>query len=848
MPTPEREAGALIEALRRDDGCGVPLDRAGPALIGPTCTRSAVLSHLRSLFEASSADDTIVIYFAGHGIAAADNFYLCTADTKEGDLAGSAVSGGDIGELIEAAQCRGILLLLDCCFSAAAAEHAPAAFRSLRSGEFRLLLASARAGQRSWETADGFGTHFSTSLVEILEGRRVVGRGDGAIYFSDLIEGLNAGIAEKRAEANLPPQDMVFAGTYTSDPLVFVMRGQTLESVRFATARYSPRQLRRIVARSLLTVLALIFFCLVSWYGIIDATEYVDEEGGRLVAYRGHPHYSLPGYPQHIWTYAYGSERLAPGANRQLPLVAPIGKPVAPLVAERLDPLVAASQRVAAGDIESASKLTQDLLARPDVPFETQLGARLLLTEIAGAEQVPLLVRWTLDQRAEIRLAAVRGLFRLDPRRAVDRALTDLSGGGTGLDHSDILRRLQGTCTPDIERYLRRVADVPGTRPSPTLVVDTAVRVGCRLDDRFLLSLITRIQYRDAASIAGYAVWAGLSETPAASSPKVELWRRLLLQAHLPTFPCDPSWSDVLRSKQASEVLPAALAIARHCPGARLQIRWNNIPGLIRLTVEQQGRAPQDVNGLFAPSGGVALFAELVPLIARSIDQDVERVRGAIELSSDSSLRVAMLELLTIWGDRKGLFTSLLDANSIELRKAYADHVRLAETTRLADELSARIGHNDAFYTSLLGRIELLPLTRSRLELMLRGTREERRAAACVLAMQAPVRTAITVLTDPDGDIRSEAADCVSYNADAEAIVAELPKSVGLFPVEGFAAIQQQVRLKSGFQAHLAALPDEQRSWRLAIADTTPGSFGLWGKGMRDWFEEQRYRSLAGIR
>jgi hypothetical protein len=326
-------------------------------------------------------------------------------------------------------------------------ERAPSAFARLKFGEFRLLLSSARSGQKSWETLDGKGTLFSRTLVEILDGTRVVGRGDGSVYFSDLIQGLEAGIAEKRDEQrNLPEQDMVFVGSYTSDPLVLVMRGQTLDAVKFATARYSPRQLRRMARDSALVIFGLFFFIAVSWYGIIDATQYVTEEGGRLIAYKGHPRFSLPGYPQSLWTYPYGSERLESGP-RALPLIAPLGDPVGPVVNTQLNPLLLAEQQAQTGHPLVARESAKRLIGNPKIPFETQFGARLLLADVAIDDDVKELLRWTYDQRSDIRLAALRALLRLAPKQGLDRANLDLAAT-VSIDHADILRRLDLPCEP----------------------------------------------------------------------------------------------------------------------------------------------------------------------------------------------------------------------------------------------------------------------------------------------------------------------------------------------------------------------------------------------------------------
>ncbi|MCB2399347.1 caspase family protein [Rhizobium ruizarguesonis] len=846
LESPENDAKEIARSLKEPDGCAVPGEFVDPPLIGMFATRKAVHDRLKAAIDHSGPGDTVLFYFAGHGVQTEDDFYLCTSEADPSDLGNTAISGTDFGGLIDAANCRGVLAVLDCCNSAAVVEHAPSAFTKLRTGEFRILLSSARAGQKSWETADGKGTVFGRTLVEILNGAIVVGQGEGAVYFSDLIQGLETGIAEKRSELpDLPPQEMVFSGSYISDPLVLVMRGQTLDAVRFATARYSPRQLRRMVRASAVSIVGALCFVLITWYGLIDATQYVVEEGGHLIAYRGHPRFSLPGYPKPLWRFSYGSERLDGGASK-LPIIAPLGKPVMPLVEAHFDRLQLAAQSADEGDWSGARASTMGIFNDRNTPFQTRFGARLLFTEVAVVDDVPLLKRWTHDDRSEIRLAALRALFRLSPKVGATVALLDVGGLGTGFSHVDILRRLDLPCTREIETYLKALAGAKASIPV-SLILDASVRSGCRLDNETITKMAARLQWSDASALAGFIEWRDKVKPRAdqldADAPKpadASDWRWILLQAYLPNAPCDPAWADVLIHPQPLALVPGVLATARHCPGSQLVIKWNNIPKFIELTLLQDGKPPQQFKDIFG-NRGVDLVAFL-PLIAVVVRPDLRDLDAAAALTIDARLRTAFLELLVAWGDKTEFFGDFLDANDLDLRRAYVEHERLVDDTVIG-KLVARIGRSDIFYTSLLGRIPLPAATKEQVTTMLKGTAEARASAACVLAMQASTADVVSLLTSVEADIRSEAADCVPYNASIAAILAALPQKHDQFSIEGLSLIKEQARLKAAFISQLAAIPPELRTWRLQLADVTPGLFGLWGRGMRDWFAEQQYQS-----
>src|SRR5262249_17767085 len=152
------------------------------------------------------------------GIDDSHDFYLLTHDAEEGRLEESAISGGSLQTMLVGCRANGICLVVDCCEGGAAADYAPGVFRRLPQGGYRILLASRRQGQMSWERQDGTGTLFSSALQRILNGELTVDDGSGAIYFADLVKGLDSSIRENlasRAGVGAVAQEMTWVTAST---------------------------------------------------------------------------------------------------------------------------------------------------------------------------------------------------------------------------------------------------------------------------------------------------------------------------------------------------------------------------------------------------------------------------------------------------------------------------------------------------------------------------------------------------------------------------------------------------------------------------------------------------------
>ncbi|WP_409465403.1 DEAD/DEAH box helicase [Amycolatopsis sp. GA6-003] len=177
-----------LEALFRDN-----LGSDTRELCDAAATRAAFVSELEQLADRSRPNDVVVISYSGHG---SPTHELATYDTDPADLAGTGLSLDELVKLTERIPARVMLVVLDCCFSGAAAakvipsSHAPRGGpgmpRSVEavlaevSGAGRVYITAAGADQEAREDSrhgHGVLTHFVLQALmgaeEVVENGRV---------------------------------------------------------------------------------------------------------------------------------------------------------------------------------------------------------------------------------------------------------------------------------------------------------------------------------------------------------------------------------------------------------------------------------------------------------------------------------------------------------------------------------------------------------------------------------------------------------------------------------------------------------------------------------------------------
>lgn len=112
------------------------------------------------------ARDVVVVYFAGHGVKAADRHYLLCADSKAGRYA-TALASEDLCRPLMTSPVGHLLVILDTCYAGAGTEDIATLAAELASSQRgpagRWMMAAARGKERARENA------FVDALAHVLE-------------------------------------------------------------------------------------------------------------------------------------------------------------------------------------------------------------------------------------------------------------------------------------------------------------------------------------------------------------------------------------------------------------------------------------------------------------------------------------------------------------------------------------------------------------------------------------------------------------------------------------------------------------------------------------------------------
>ena len=126
-------------------------------------------SAMEAFFQAGESDDTMLLYFSGHGTRAKYNeLYLCASDTKLNLLRSSAIHDEQVNLMMRDSNARTFVVILDCCSSGSwkSTDVLPDSMK----GDGRFLLASSRPGQNSADAAVSIkASPFTKLLVEAME-------------------------------------------------------------------------------------------------------------------------------------------------------------------------------------------------------------------------------------------------------------------------------------------------------------------------------------------------------------------------------------------------------------------------------------------------------------------------------------------------------------------------------------------------------------------------------------------------------------------------------------------------------------------------------------------------------
>jgi len=202
LPITVQDAKALHGVLIDPHRAAYPSNQVD-LLVAARADRQGILDAFDRLIEQvkRNPEATVIIYFSGHGgrIERPDRlpeFFLVPHAYDPGRRAGTAVSGLEFTQKIEAIQTRKLVVLLDCCHAAGVpalkepgetfvkSPMPPELLNVLASGSGRVVVASSHENEYSYTGAPY--SVFTTCLLEALEGKASVSQ-DGFARVLDVL-------------------------------------------------------------------------------------------------------------------------------------------------------------------------------------------------------------------------------------------------------------------------------------------------------------------------------------------------------------------------------------------------------------------------------------------------------------------------------------------------------------------------------------------------------------------------------------------------------------------------------------------------------------------------------------
>ena len=198
------DARDTADALKSPSYCGYPVTNV-TVLTDDQATLEGIRNGLADLAAGATADDTVVIFFSGHGTrfgsGGAATSALIPYDCKRGDLAGTTLGEAEFSATIAAIKAPRVVVIIDACHAAGVAAlksdldekwddgldkgFDEKSLQHLASGTGRVVFASSRATETSLVREGERNSVFTTAMLAGLKGAAGVAD-DGAIRVFDL--------------------------------------------------------------------------------------------------------------------------------------------------------------------------------------------------------------------------------------------------------------------------------------------------------------------------------------------------------------------------------------------------------------------------------------------------------------------------------------------------------------------------------------------------------------------------------------------------------------------------------------------------------------------------------------
>lgn len=212
---PESDAQGIYQILIGKEAGAIPAENVH-RLIGPAATKENIRHELEDWLPAvAQNEDTVVVFFAGHGFSANGNGYFAPWDVDPDNIIGTGYSMSAFGNSLEMkVKAKNKILLVDACRSGKVSRgltdaHAEVNAQLGKLSNSFLTFAAAREQDSSYEDpklGSGAGL-FSYFVIRGLLGEADQNPCDGVVTADELIEYVRTNVrqyARERGEAQTP--------------------------------------------------------------------------------------------------------------------------------------------------------------------------------------------------------------------------------------------------------------------------------------------------------------------------------------------------------------------------------------------------------------------------------------------------------------------------------------------------------------------------------------------------------------------------------------------------------------------------------------------------------------------
>ena len=834
--SPARDAIALSDALTNPESCAIPTTQVVTAT-NNRASKVTLISELNLLAGNADESEVIIVYFAGHGIQLGGNFYLCPFDANMDAPEQTMISGTDLSSIFGSTRARGVLLILDCCTSASFAECAPDFFRELHGSDFRILLSASRAGQAALERTNGSGTSFTKYLLSAILGRTHIGSTPGLVFFSDLLEHIQIGIAEDiEVEGLHLAQQPLFAGVFPKDPLIFVHKRLSLSQIEFKTARYSPAYVARMRWLLMSRLAGAICFVFLFFYLAIDKSQYISTEGDNISIYNGIPRVNVLGYPKLLWIFDISTSEVL--ADSQLSsdqyVTSFLGEPILPKFQNYLSQLGQARIARWSGNKYRAKELARSILSNSESSSDLAEAANLLCSYCKESDQKTL-VEMSSSLNYDVRIQAIRRLILVNPEigfeLAVSRrpAKTILGPTFPGWWESAILFRL--CCLPSAaqKKYFHHLALLSGKLSISQSMIEVALRNGIEIPGDDLASMykgLFKFPHADegtAEYLASYSIISGsgpklltlVKESLYHPGSDIDLERALKVSE----FMHDPSLvSDIRKCTENSNSSIKKLAAyvnRRIGPGQTLRAERSRITILELKALLGLLSEPLASNVKFQLENRIQYDTEDDLLRQMSELGDKESIKFLINVIEDrhaeSVSRSQGVRFLREMDPKNKIVEKFLRTLPDDIRKEAIVWYCKMNPHSVFEGFIGRPREEDLWLLD-----EIVPSqseTRRLFGLLGKMNGEVRKKCAYFIASYCDVRYALMLMGSSDVQVRERACAGLVRNPLLSEIVAARPEKTG-FPDGSWERLVEEYEFRRATWPKFGELPDWAENWR----------------------------------